>query len=357
LTLARKRRGYSQTELAKKLGLTPKTISLYEAGKNLPSLETFERIQSILNFPAEFFVGDNLDEPEVLAVSFRSLARMSAKLRDMAISQGAFAIHFSKWLEGIFDLPASDLPDLGAETQPEIAAEFLRQAWGIGQQPIKNMIHLLESKGVRVFSIAVESRTVDAFSTWKGNTSFVFLNSYKSTEHSRFDAAHELCHLVMHKHGGPKGRDAELEANRFASAFLMPRGGVLAHLPKFATLAEIRRLKRVWITSMVAMCHRLHEVEGLSDWQYKSLIVEMSKRGYRTHEPDGAPRETSLVLPKLLTSLYQEDRLTRTRIAEKLAIPASDLEDLLFSLVMTSVSGGATAGGRRGNPALLTLVK
>ena len=357
LTLARKRRGYSKTELAEKLNLTLRTISMYETGKNLPSLETFERITSVLNFPAEFFVGDNLDEPEVLAVSFRSLSRMSAKLRDMAISQGALAIHFSKWLESIFDLPASDLLDLSAETQPEIAAEFLREAWGIGQQPIRNMIHLLESKGVRVFSIAVESRAVDAFSTWKGNTPFVFLNSYKSTEHSRFDAAHELCHLVMHKHGGPKGRDAELEANRFASAFLMPRGGVLAHLPKFATLAEIRRLKRIWITSMIAMCHRLHELEALSDWQYKSLIVEMSKRGYRTYEPDGAPRETSLVLPKLLTSLYQEDKLTRARIAEKLAIPASDLEHLLFSLVMTGVSGGGTMGNRRGNPALLTRVK
>jgi len=245
LTLARKRRGYSKTELAEKLNLTLRTISMYETGENPPSLEAFVKIQSVLNFPAEFFEGDNLDEPEVLAVSFRSLSRMSAKLRDMAISQGALAIHFSKWLESIFDLPVSDLPDLSAETQPEIAAEFLREAWGIGQQPIKNMIHLLESKGVRVFSIAVESRSVDAFSTWKGNTSFVFLNSYKSAERSRFDAAHELCHLVMHKHGGPKGRDAEIEANRFASAFLMPRSGVLAHLPKFTTLAEIRRLKRI----------------------------------------------------------------------------------------------------------------
>src|ERR1035437_2054210 len=66
LTLASKRRGYCQTELAKKLVLTPRTTSLYETGKNPPSIETFEKIQSVLNFPAAFFVGDNLDEPNVL---------------------------------------------------------------------------------------------------------------------------------------------------------------------------------------------------------------------------------------------------------------------------------------------------
>jgi Zn-dependent peptidase ImmA (M78 family)/DNA-binding XRE family transcriptional regulator len=356
LELARKRRGYTKTELAEKLGLSLRAVSSYESGEAPPSLETFVKIQSVLGFPAAFFEGDNLDEPHVLAVSFRSLTKMTAKMRDMALSQGAFAIHLNRWLEGIFELPAADLPDLSAESDPEVAAEFLRQAWGIGQQPVKNMIHLLESKGVRVFSIAVDSRDVDAFSTWKGDTPFVFLNRYKSAEHSRFDAAHELCHLTMHQHGAPKGRNAEIEANKFASAFLMPRAGVLAHLPKFPTLPELRRLKKIWTTSMAAMCHRLHELHVISDWHYKMLFIEMSKRGYRVSEPDGAPRETSLILPKLLSSLYQQDKMTRATIAEKLALPLADLEDLLFALVMTGVSGGR-AGSRAGNPALLTRVK
>jgi Zn-dependent peptidase ImmA (M78 family)/transcriptional regulator with XRE-family HTH domain len=356
LELARKRRGYTKTELAEKLGLSLRAVSSYESGEAAPSLETFVKIQSALGFSAAFFEGDNLDEPHVLAVSFRSLTKMSAKLRDMALSQGAFAVHLNKWLEGIFELPAPDLPDLSAETDPEVAADFLRQAWGIGQQPVKNMVHLLESKGVRVFSIAVDSRNVDAFSTWKGNTPFVFLNRYKSAEHSRFDAAHELCHLTMHQHGDPKGRNAEIEANKFASAFLMPRAGVLAHLPKFPTLPEMRRLKKIWTTSMAAMCHRLHELHVISDWHYKMLFVEMSKRGYRVSEPDGVARETSLVLPKLLSSLYQQDKMTRSAIADKLGLPLADLEDLLFSLVMTGVNGGR-ANNKAGNPALLTRVK
>jgi hypothetical protein len=45
----------------------------------------------------------------------------------------------------------------------------------------------------------------------------------------RFDAAHELGHLVMHGHERPlPGPEAEREANQFASAFLMPRADVVA---------------------------------------------------------------------------------------------------------------------------------
>jgi Zn-dependent peptidase ImmA (M78 family)/DNA-binding XRE family transcriptional regulator len=357
LAIARKRRGYGKTEFAVKLGVSSRMVTAYESGESAPSLETFSKIQAILGFPAAFFEGEDLEEPLCFDVSFRSLSTMSAKLRDMALSQGALAIHFTKWLEGVFELPKPNLPDLGAETEPEVAAEYLREAWGVGQQPVKNMIHLLESKGVRVFSISVESRSVDAFSTWKGGSPFIFLNRFKSAERGRFDAAHELCHLTMHRHGGPKGRNAELEANRFASAFLMPRGGVLAHLPEQPHLRELMMIKQIWNVSVGALCHRLHELNALSDWYYKSLMVEISKRGYRTHEPNGAPRETSLVLPKLLSSLYKEDNLTRAQIAEKLAIPSAELEALLFSLVMTGINGGRALVGSAGNPALLTRVK
>jgi len=36
-------------------------------------------------------------------------------------------------------------------------AEALRHHWGIGELPINNIIHLLESKGVRIFSLAVDA--------------------------------------------------------------------------------------------------------------------------------------------------------------------------------------------------------
>ncbi|MEK2654790.1 ImmA/IrrE family metallo-endopeptidase [Pseudomonas aeruginosa] len=55
--------------------------------------------------------------------------------------------------------------------------------------------------------MAEETSQVNAFSCWRrGVTPFVFLNTQKSAEASRFDAAHELGHLVLHRHGENKGK-------------------------------------------------------------------------------------------------------------------------------------------------------
>jgi Zn-dependent peptidase ImmA (M78 family) len=245
----------------------------------------------------------------------------------------------NKWIEEQFELPVVDLPNLGHERSPEAAAESLRSHWGIGELPIRNMIHLLEAKGVRIFSLAINAREVDAFSMWNQTTPFIFLNGYKSSEHSRYDAAHELGHLVLHRHGGPHGRGTEHEADAFASAFLMPRASVIANAPRFPTLAMLIDFKKIWTTSVAALNYRLHTVGMLSDWQYRTLCIQISQHGYRTKEPNEAPRETSQVLPKIFAALYMEG-ITRSQLARALSIPQSELEQLMFGLTIASLDGG-----------------
>lgn len=270
---------------------------------------------------------------------------MTARQRDMALMQGALGIHFSAWLERRFELPVCRVPDLCHETYPEAAAQHVRDAWTIGNLSIRNIVHLLEANGVRIFSLAVEAREVDAFSMWRDDKPFIFLNGFKTAEHARFDAAHELGHLVLHKHGGPRGRRAEIEANTFASAFLMPRASVLAHPPRVGTLSELIRLKKNWGTSVCAVNYRLHELGLLSDWNYHRLWREISKMGYRQSEPAGLPRETSQLIPKMLNGLYQESGMTRAAIAAELCISVRELESLMFMFVMAGLKGGRIEGG------------
>lgn len=354
LALARKRRGYKKTKLAELSKIDLRSVSAFEAGEYPPSPETLARIASVVRFPLEFFFGDDLDEPSLDSGSFRSMSKMTAPQRDMALSQAALGLHFMSWLEDRFELPDADLPDLSREPNPEAAAESLRRAWSLGALSIRNMIHLLEAKGVRVLSLAVDAREVDAFSMWKGARPFVFLNTYKSTEHSRFDAAHELGHLVLHKHGPPQGREAEKQANTFASAFLMPRGSVLANVPRFPSYSTLVQLKKVWTTSVSALSYRFHELGVISDWQHRGLCIEIAKRG-RDTEPEEAPRETSLILPRILAALYEEG-VTRSQIAHALSMPTSELEQLLSGLAMTGIDGGGAQTPHR-SPADLKRVK
>ena len=354
LALARKRRGYKKTKLAELSKVDLRSVSAFEAGEFSPSTETLARIASALRFPIEFFYGEDLDEPSLDSGSFRSMSKMTAPQRDMALSQAALGLHFMDWIETRFQLPDADLPDLSREPNPEAAAESLRRAWSLGVLSIRNMIHLLEAKGVRILSLALDAKEVDAFSMWKGARPFVFLNTYKSTEHSRFDAAHELGHLVLHKHGPPQGREAEKQANNFASAFLMPRGSVLANVPRLPSYSTLVRLKKVWTTSVSALSYRLHELGLISDWQYRGLCIEIAKRG-RDTEPEEAPRETSLILPRIVAALYEEG-VNRTQIAHDLALPTSELEQLLFGLAITGIEGGKQQSPRQ-LPANLTRVK
>lgn len=340
LSTARRRRGLTKTELAEKLGVDIRTVVAYDSGEYPPGADILAKLTIVTGFTAAFFFGEDIDEPTVESASFRALTKMKAKDRDMALSQGAIAFHFTDWLERSFELPEASIPNLERQPSPEAAADAVRAAWGIGHLPIRNLIHLLEAKGVRIFSLSIDAREVDAFSIWRGDTPYILLNQCKSSEHSRYDAAHELGHLVLHRHGSPQGKVAELEADVFASAFLMPRASVLSHAPKFATVLELARIKKIWGVSLAAMNHRLHDLGVISDWLYRRLCVEIAQKGYRTAEPNSIARESSLILPKLLYSLYRDDGRSRTDIATELGISPNDLEALLFSLVMGSVNGG-----------------
>jgi Zn-dependent peptidase ImmA (M78 family) len=294
-------------------------------------------------------MGDDLEKPLPDTASFRSMSKMTAAQRNMALGQGAIALLLNEWIERKFELPAAALPDLRHEATPEAAAGALRQMWGLGVLPVKNIVHLLESKGVRVFSLAIDAREVDAFSMWRDKTPFVFLNMQKSSEHSRFDAAHELAHLVLHRHGEPQGQDAEKQAHEFAAAFLMPRASVLAQPLRFPTVAHLVKLKKCWTVSVAALAYRLHMVGMLSDWHYRILCMDISKRGYRTREPEEAPRESSQILAKVFAALRKEG-VGKPQIAATLNVYAEDIDELVFGLALTGLSGGNEGSGKRSTP-------
>jgi len=332
LVLARKRRKMTARALASAVGVSPITISRLENGANEPEAETVKALSHALDFPEDFFFAEDVDELPIEAASFRSLSSMTAKERDAALSAGVIAYLLHDWVAERFNLPEVDVPLLHGEASPAAAAQAVRAHWGLGQQPISNMVKLLESKGVRVFSLCEDTKNVDAFSCWRNDQPFVFLNTFKSAERSRFDAAHELGHLVMHKHGAPQdSRQAESEADKFASNFLMPADDVLSRIRNVTDLDSLVRAKKRWGVSVAALTYRLHKLGILSDWQNRSFYVEMSSRGYRKQEPDGLAPETSTLWPQVFSRLWQE-RVTRDHVAEQLNVPISEIEGILFQL-------------------------
>ncbi len=340
LKFARQRRCLSIKTLSEKIGITSRTLSDFENGRRTPQPITIKKISGELNFPEKFFFMVNISELKENTVSFRSLSRMSASVRVSAIRSGEIALEFSSWLDKKYELPSANLPDL-RDYKPEVAAEVVRNEWAIGEQPIHNMVHLLEANGVRVFSLVQETMDMDAYSFWMNDCPYIFLNTVKSVERSRFDAAHELGHLVLHKHGGPTGKEAESHANHFASAFLMPQNSILSHAPSYPTLEVMIEIKSNWKVSVAALIRRMKDLDLITEWQYRSFNIELSKRGYLKNEPwPIEQREISKILP-VLFKLLKDDGVTKNFIANELGTYVDDINALMFNLTLTGIEGGS----------------
>ena len=328
--------------LERRSAVTVKSLGDFEKGRAVPSDDTVEQLAAALRFPVSFFYRDDLEEPSLSGVSFRALKSMTSGQRDAALAAGALAFELSAWIDARFQLSDIDVPDLRDYEAAE-AAIVLRNRWAIGVRPvgIGSMIPLLESKGVRVFSLAERAKQIDAFSLWFRDIPFVFLNTMKTVEHTRMDAAHELAHLALHRHGTRHGRDAEKEARIFAAEFLMPKESVVGVVPRLTgpSFAQLAQLKRNWGVSLAAMAWRLNQLGLLNDWAYRGVCIELSKYG-RAREPHPIPEpETSAVLSRVL-AMSKETGTTKPDIARELDLYTEDLDDLVFGLSLTGIAGG-----------------
>ena len=340
LVLARKRRRMTLMKLEQLSGVSVRSITAFENGHKEPSAESLKALAHALGFSVEFLEADSTLEIPAERASFRARSKMTALDRDAALAAGSIAVELNRWLEVRFKLPDPALPTLSNET-PEEAAERVRALWGLGEAPVPNMVHLLESKGVRVFSLPIDCTEVDAFSMNGDNaTPFIFLNIKKSGERGRFDAAHELGHLVLHSdHKIPHGQDAEIEAQQFASAFLMPRSGIIAQSLHNATIPRLLSAKRKWGVAAMAMAYRLHDLGLLTEWGYRSTAKQLSQMGYRSAEPGGIEREGSQLLTKAFSAMRSQ-KIPVSQMAEDLFLDVEALNSYAFNLAPIALNGG-----------------
>ncbi|WP_033442811.1 XRE family transcriptional regulator [Saccharothrix sp. NRRL B-16314] len=331
LALARARRGLTAVELARKAGTSPASIGDYEHGRRHPQPATTARLTEALGFPAGFLEAD--DVPEIDVVTRPAPKRQ----RDAAISAARLAIGFDAWLAGAFTFPEPDVPTWD-HPDPDTAAEMVRARWGLPHRPAPNMVHLLEAHGVRVFSLPQDCAAAGPFSLRHDGTPYVFLDPTATPDQARFDTARELGHLIRTG-----------DAQTFATAFLLPRAGVLATVPRGALTEQVVALSTTWHVSPLTLAHRLRDLGLLTSPQYTTVCAQLARR-----TTGMAHRETSQVLTKVFRTLRAQGT-TPHAIARELLLDVEELNGLVFGLVLTALPGQ----GDRSHPATphLTLVR
>jgi len=86
----------------------------------------------------------------------------------------------------------------------------------------------------------------------------------------------------------------------------------------------------------MALTHRLHELDLLTEWGYRNNCVHLSRLGYRNKEPGGIPRESSQLLAKVLGQARQQGE-TPAVIARAVGISVDELQAHMFGLTLMPV--------------------
>jgi Zn-dependent peptidase ImmA (M78 family) len=207
----------------------------------------------------------------------------------------------------------------------------MRADWKLGKGPISNMVRLLERYGCVVVRTNSETKDIDAFSgRWHGRPYDLLASEKGDAARSRFDAAHELGHLVMHPDPDPTNREHEVQAHLFASAFLMPRDAIRHELPRAVDWPELIRLKARWKVSLQALLRRGLDVGSISNAQYRRGMAVLSARGWRKLEPGDAGKvEDPQLLAHALQLLEQRKGIRWPSMAERVGLGVNDLRSVL----------------------------
>jgi len=335
LRWARERLMLARTDLASVTGVSVSALTSYEKGSSNPDVRDIEVLAAELGVHPEFFYLHDMEEVPESVVSFRRASKTSKRQQCAARGAAQMAVEFFGVIESSFKLPDLQVPEIDDAT-PEQAAEEVRAQWHLADRPIADMMSLLESKGVRILSLDHRCKDVDAFCFSRDGVSYIFVSTVKTAERQRFDLAHELGHLVLHA-GVPadsaNSKERERQADSFASAFLMPASRIYTQSMKGAPVERILKAKKYWQVSAMAMARRLHDLKLLSDWQYRSVVIELSQRGYRSAEPDGIQREQSQLLRKVL--FMMDEHTTTADTAAALHLTTDVVRTYLRDLTLT----------------------
>jgi Zn-dependent peptidase ImmA (M78 family) len=328
LRLARTFQGLTLAEIGEKVSTTRQYIQKLESSTDIssPSDEMIAALAEVVDVPVDFFFEPLTEELREEDCFFRKLKTTPQHVRTRAASYGMIFNLILARLEHDIELPEVNIPDVPVKNREEVerAAEKCRLLWGLYlDAPIQNMTRVLERGGCVVTTFAGVSDKIDAFSYYRDRPIIVRSLDKGSPSRARFDLAHELGHLVMHRNLQPGEPELEDQANNFASAFLLPRAGFLREFsPGRIEWLEIAALKKRWGVSLQAIIRRAYDLELITAVQYRNAQVYFSRTKQRMNEKweEFVPEESPEIVIEGLGILREKLSITSSEFADDIKL-------------------------------------
>lgn len=317
LQQARKACGWTQQDVAEKLGMVRTTLVAIEKGeRKLQPSELVDLAKLYGRAPGDFvgrranvapFVPqfrlpadeEGVSEVEVLACA----SELESLAEDYALLERLNGRNTRPTFPSIYSL---DVPGMPPDHLGEDVASAERTRLGLGDAPIPDLRALLEeSMGIRVFYVDLPQRVGGLFACNDELGACIAINRKHPPQRGNWSLAHEYGHFLTTRyqadvdlvHGAWGKNAAERFADAFAKNFLMPRSGVTRRLSesvqahgKGVTIADVMAMAALFRVSAEAMFRRLEELKRLPFGKWE----ELKKRGFR---PEQARRSLGLAGP------------------------------------------------------------
>jgi len=317
-------RGFSLEELVAKTGgiVTKQALSKYEKGQMHPSPTVLNRLAEALNTKA----ANLLREPKVSieVIAFRKASRLPKKELARVESYVRNALEERVELQELTGSTLSE--DIGGRLpvrtlairkleDVEIAAEKLRNNWGLGLNEISSMTETLENHSVHVIEINTPYKldgVAAVASTGRNRVKAAAVANKAGVpgERQRLNLAHELGHLVLDISGNV---DEEKAAFRFGAAFLAPAEVLRKEVGSkraFIQSEELFMLKQKFGLSIAALLYRLRDLEVISESYYRGWCMDINNLGWKQREPNEIQPEQSNWVRRIVLRSLSEGLLT-----------------------------------------------
>lgn len=285
---ARERAGFSQGQLAERLGMSRSSLTRVELGqRRLDALE-LARLAEATGRPVEWFVSRT---PEVFASHRTGLAagqevdlledRLELVGRDveLLVEIGALTVHHAQLPAGVTTLQ-----------EAEAAAATTRSLLGQPQGPMHHLQAATEQLGLLAFSFDLGSDVIDGGYARISNVGVALINGSVDAGRRRFNLAHELGHHVLADEYtvdfgvGTSRDDREALINAFAIHFLLPRTSIARRWQELAADWSDHRMRLVVIaaeyrvswSAMVAHALKLGLIDRI---EHESLQARRPRQG------------------------------------------------------------------------------
>ena len=334
LRIARQRKGFQQTDAAKRLGVDQSLLSRMENGVGEIRQELLARAGKLYEVRRSFFFQTDpiYGAPVSVHPMWRKKADVTAREIDAVVAElNLRVMHLRRFLEAadvarVNDLPRLDIDDYG---DPEQIAGLVRAHWKVPSGPVRDLTVLAERAGIIVVHSSMSGASISGVTfSVPGVAPLITLNSDQPADRMRYTLAHELGHLVMHRFPSVRMED---EANAFASALLMPAADIRPLLQlRRIDLPLLASLKQEWRMSMQSLIMRAKSLGLLTRNQDEYLWKQIGARKWRTREPPELdfPHEQPTVVGNLVKIFREHLKYSPEEMSKLLHVSEADLEEL-----------------------------